>query len=234
MTDMPALDAHRERPRAARVAGLVYLTVVVTGMFSIAYVPGQVGVPGDAVATLQRVAEHATLYRWGILVGFVCSTAFLILPLALWRAFVDKDRMLMVLMIALAVVSVPIAFTNAFHRLDLLALSAAPAVLTPPVTAGLAWQAVTGEANGILVSKIFWGLWLVPFGVLVLRSSLLPRLLGVLLVIGGVSYVFDVIGRVLIPEFRMLPFAAYVTMPASVAELGTCAWLLVGPIGRKR
>ncbi|MBX9927371.1 MAG: DUF4386 domain-containing protein [Gemmatimonadaceae bacterium] len=227
-------DELSERRRAARVAGMVYLLVVLSGMFSIAYVPGQVTVRGDAAATLQRVAEHAMLYRWGILAGFICSTAFLLLPLALLRVFAEQDLRLTALMVALAAVSVPIAFANAFHRLDLLALSAAPATLTPPVTAGLAWQAIAGEANGILVSKIFWGLWLIPFGLLVLRSAVIPRTLGVLLVIGGVSYVVDVVCRTLIPEFRAFPIAGFVTMPASLAELSTCGWLLLGPIGSRR
>ena len=81
--------------------------------------------------------------------------------------------------------------------------------------------------NGILVSSIFWGLWLLPFGYLVFKSGFLPRILGTLLIIGCFGYLIDFLGRALFPSYPDTAIASYVTLPGSFGEIGTCLWLLI-------
>jgi hypothetical protein len=77
------------------------------------------------------------------------------------------------------------------------------------------------------VSTFFWGAWLAPYGWLVLKSGSIPRWLGAMLVIGSVGYLTDLFGPIFIPHFDDLPFADYVTIPASIGEIGSCLWLVV-------
>jgi hypothetical protein len=76
--------------------------------------------------------------------------------------------------------------------------------------------------NGLLVSEIFWGLWLLPFGYLVFKSGFLPRVLGVLLMIGCFGYLIDFSGQVLFPGYTQTPLAHFVRLPGSIGELGIC------------
>ena len=157
-------------------------------------------------------------------------TAFLLLPLALYRLLSPHGRTAATLMVALAVASVPLSFVNLQHKLDVLTLlgddpyrhAFAPDALNAQVM--LALQAY---GNGILVAKLFWGLWLLPLGWLVFSSRQLPRVLGILLMLGCAGYVIDVFARLLAPGFAASPMAGYITLPATLGEIGTCLWLLV-------
>ncbi len=81
--------------------------------------------------------------------------------------------------------------------------------------------------NGLLVSEIFWGLWLLPFGYLVFKSGFLPRILGILLMMGCFGYLIDFFGSALFPGYAASILASYATLPASLGEIGTCLWLLI-------
>ena len=77
--------------------------------------------------------------------------------------------------------------------------------------------------NGLLVTTLFWGLWLLPFGYLVLRSGFLPKILGVFLILGGLGYVTSVFWQILVPGTS---FPDALLLPAAVGEIGICLWLL--------
>ncbi|WP_246455136.1 DUF4386 domain-containing protein [Thermomonas brevis] len=203
--------------RDGRVAGALYLVVVLAGMVCLAYVPSRTG------ATLAEAAAHADLFRAGIAAFLMMQIAFLLVPLALYRVLADVDRRAAVLMVALAAVSVPIGLAAVTHRLEAL-------TLLQGADAGEAAQAafavsIQRYGYGLRIASLFWGLWLLPFGWLVLRSARLPRLLGLLLVLGGIGYVVKVFGG-LVPGFADSAFAQYATLPAALGEIGSCLWLL--------
>jgi hypothetical protein len=205
--------------RDGRVSGALYLVVVLAGMFCLAYVPSQVG------TTLAEASAHSGLFRAGIVAFLVMQVAFLLVPLALYRVLADVDRPAAVLMVALAAVSVPIGLMAVTHRLEALSL------LQDAADAGEAAQAAFAAClrrygYGLRLASLFWGLWLLPFGWLVLRSARLPRVLGVLLVLGGIGYVMTVFGG-LVPGFADSALMDYATMPAALGEIGSCLWLLL-------
>lgn len=215
--------------KTARTAGLLYLIVVLTGIFSIAYVPSQITVRGDALATVSNITSSESLFRLGIVAGYMCYTAFLLLPFALYKLLSPVGKNIAVLMVAFAVVSVPISFVNLLNKLDILSLLSDADYLQAFTTEQLHAQvmlSLDAYSNGLLVSKIFWGLWLLPFGYLVFKSGFLPRVLGVLLMMGCFGYLIDFFGRALFPGYAEAIIARFVTLPASVGEIGTCLWLL--------
>ena len=81
--------------------------------------------------------------------------------------------------------------------------------------------------NGLQVAEIFWGLWLLPFGYLVYKSGILPKVLGVLLMLGCFGYLIGIIGVLLFAGYAESTLARFVGIPASVGEIGICLWLLV-------
>ena len=205
--------------RDGRIAGALYLVVVATGMFCLAWVPSQLGT-GVADA-----AAHIGLFRAGIAAFMAMQVAFLLLPLALYRVLGDVDRRAATLMVALAAASVPIGLIALSHRMEALSLlDSTAAHATAAVDAAFA-ASLQRYGHGLHIASLFWGLWLLPFGWLVLRSARIPRVLGVLLMLGGIGYVVKVFGG-LMPGFADSAFARYTTLPAALGEIGSCLWLL--------
>ena len=205
--------------RDGRIAGALYLVVVATGMFCLAWVPSQLGT-GVADA-----AAHIGLFRAGIAAFMAMQVAFLLLPLALYRVLGDVDRRAATLMVALAAASVPIGLMALSHRMEALSLlDSTAAHATAAVDAAFA-ASLQRYGHGLRIASLFWGLWLLPFGWLVLRSARIPRVLGVLLMLGGIGYVVKLFGG-LMPGFADSAFARYTTLPAALGEIGSCLWLL--------
>lgn len=215
--------------KIARIAGLLYLIVVVTGIFSLLYVPSQISVDGDASATVNNIANSESLFRLGIVAGLICYTVFLVLPFALYKLLHRVGRDAAILMVAFVVVSVSISFVSLLNKFDILSLLSEAnylQVFTTDQLHGRAMLLLDAYNNGILVSQIFWGLWLLPFGYLVFKSGFLPKILGILLMMGCFGYVIDFFGRVFFSGYTET-IASFVGLPAAVGEIGTCLWLLI-------
>lgn len=216
--------------RTARIAGLLYLIVVLAGIFSLAYVPSQINAGSDAAATVGNLIAHESLFRLGIVAGLVCYTAFLLLPLALYKLLSPYGRQLAVLMVAFAVASVPIAFVVTLNKFDVLSLLGGAdylQVFSAEELQARVMLSLDAYDDGLLVTQIFWGLWLFPFGYLVFKSGILPRALGILLMLGCFGYLINFAGRVLFPGYAESGAAGLVRLPASLGEIGICLWLLV-------
>ena len=214
----------------ARTAGLLYLIVVITGIISIAYIPSALIDMGNAAQTVANINASLNLFRVGIAIGFVCYIAFLFLPLALHRLLAHVDRNVALVMVILVIVSVPISLGNMVNKLDVLTLLSDNAYVLNMSEEQLQRAVMLALArynNVTLVAEIFWGLWLLPFGYLVFKSGMLPKLLGAFLMLGCFGYLIDVFGRTVFPDFPQSTFASNVTTPAAIGEIGTCLWLLI-------
>ena len=223
----------RSMNQVARIAGLLYLVVVLTGIFSLIYVPSQTFVQGDALATVNNIAASVPLFRLGIASGLICYTVFLLLPFVLYRLLSPVSKSIAILMVALAVVSVPIFFATVLNKLNVLSLLSGAnysRAFTIEQLHAQVMLSLDAYGNGILVSEIFWGLWLFPFGYLVFKSGFLPKVLGVLLMVGCFGYLIDSFGGILFSGYSNSAISNYATLPAGLGEIGTCLWLLIGGV----
>lgn len=222
--------------RTARISGLLYLIVVLTGMFHLMYVPSKLIVWNNASTTFKNISDSETLFRLGILSGFVCYTAFLLLPLVLYKLFKPVNKVYAILMVAFAVVSVPMAFINFGNEFSVLTLISKADYLKTFETDKLQSHVLLYlhfYNNGNQIISIFSGLWLFPFGYLIFKSGLLPRVLGVLLMIGCFGYLIDFVGGFHFRSYNEMDISNYIILPASVGEIGTCLWLLVFGVKEK-
>jgi hypothetical protein len=218
----------------SRWTGALYLVVVATGIFSLGYVPGQLRAPGDPQAMLGNLVAHQRLFQAGVAAFMVEQVAFLLLALLLLRLLHQVHRQVAVAMVALAVAGVPIALVAASHRLDALAVLTDPrfsATVNQDMLNAMALWSLQALDHGIFMATLFWGLWLLPFGWLVFKSRRLPRIFGVLLMLGCVGYAANVFGELLVPGYQTMALSDYATAPASLGEIGICLWLLVMGIG---
>jgi Domain of unknown function (DUF4386) len=221
--------------QTARRAGLLYFIVVITGIFSLAYVPSKLIDFKDATLTLQQIRSGELLFRLGIIGSVICYTAFTLLPLVLYKLLNPVSKNMAWLMVILALLSVPISFLNLQHKYSVLALiekTDALATMNGALSEQVLFQ-LKKYNNGILIAQVFWGLWLFPFGYLVYKSGFLPKGLGLLLMLGCIGYLANFTGNTLSGQFDETGLAGYSTLPASLGEIGICLWLLIIGVRKK-
>jgi hypothetical protein len=153
------------------------------------------------------------------------------LPLVLYKLLSPVNKTQAVLMAILAAVSVPISFANMLNYFDVLTLISGDSYLKVFGADKLQAQVMLhlrSYSSGNLVASIFWGLWLFPFGYLVFKSGFLPKVIGILLMIGCFGYVFNFMGHLLFPEqYSKTNIGTFITIPGSLGELSVCLWLLI-------
>ncbi|HVT02032.1 MAG TPA: DUF4386 domain-containing protein [Thermoanaerobaculia bacterium] len=131
-------------------------------------------------------------------------------------------------MILGALVSVPIAFVNVLNDIAALILVSGAGFLSvfeKPQLDALAYLFIRLHGQGINVVSIFWGLWLFPFGMLVIRSGFIPRLFGVLLMIAGSAMVADSFVTLVLPRYAAV--VSQIASPLALAELPIVFWLVI-------
>lgn len=218
-----------EKNKISRIAGLIYFGVVLTGIFSLMYVPSKLINYENATLTFQNLTKSETLFRLGIASGLICYIFFLFLPLVLYKLLRQVNENMAKLMVLLAVVSVPMYFMNVQNEFTALSLIKTPSYLKAFSQEQIQSQVlfyINQYDNGMRLIHIFSGLWLFPFGYLVFKSNFLPKFFGILLILGCFGYLINFFGQTLIPYYSELGIGAYISLPASVGEIGICLWLL--------
>jgi len=131
-------------------------------------------------------------------------------------------------MVILVLVSATVGFVNALSNVAALTLFRGAdflAAFGKPQRDALGMLFLRLHGQGNVINEIFWGLWLLPFGMLVMRSRFLPRILGVLLIVNCFAYVALSLTGLLFPDYGNLLFRA--AQPALLGELWIMLWLLI-------
>jgi Domain of unknown function (DUF4386) len=214
--------------KTARFAGLLYFILAIVGAFSLLYVPSQLIVPGDPTATVNNIVASESLFRFGAVSGLIYPVIFLLLASMLYKLFKGVDQAYASLMVMLVVAAVPIGFINMLNQLAALQLLGDAGYMTafePHQRNAAAMFFLDLYNQGIIAVEIFWGLWLLPLALLILRSGFIPRVLGVLLIIACTGYLVDFFTRLLFPDY-----AAIISPIVGVSKFGELAiilWLLI-------
>jgi len=225
----------RTLQQQARRAGLIYLLLAVSAPFGLMYVPGKLIVAGNATATADNLRASEWLLRLGLASELFHQVVVIFLVLALYRLFKAVDEGLAKQLVVLgALVSVPIMFVNVLnHVAALLLVSGADflSVFAKPQLDALAYLFVRLHGRGVTVTSIFWGLWLFPFGLLVLRSGFIPRVFGYLLMVAGAAYLAASFATLVLPQYA--PIVGQVALPLEVAEVPIVVWLAIWGVKRE-
>jgi hypothetical protein len=214
--------------KAARIAGAVYLSMVLTGPFSLIYVPAKLIVRGNASATADNILAHETMFRLSIMSELVGQVIFICLAIALYRLLSGVNKTWAGLMVAFVLVSAAVGFLNALNDVAALILFRGGEFLTVFAAAqrealGMLFVRLHGQGN--IINQLFWGLWLFPFGLLVFCSGFLPRVLGVWLMINCFGYLALSVTALFFPANYDTTFR--IAQPALFGELAIMLWLLI-------
>src|ERR1700730_10271622 len=219
----------RSTRNPGRVAGLWYLLLCLIGPLRLMYIPGKLFVHGNAAATVDNIAAHQWLFRFGILGDLHCAVVLIFLVLAFYRLFKDVDQDLAVLVVIFGgVMPALIDFVGVVSDAGALMVARGAdflSVFDKPQRDALAMLFLRLRDQQNTAAEVLWGLWLLPLAILVYRSRFLPRFLGVWLAINGVAYVLlSLIGE-LLPQYQNKMFL--ISQPALFAEVALMLWLLI-------
>ncbi len=153
---------------------------------------------------------------------------FIGLSLALYRLFEDVDRHRARQLVALVLVSSALSLASLiFSATALLVFRGGGtfAALDDHTRQAIGMLLVSMHGQAVGINQTFWGLWLLPFGWLVVRSRFLPRWLGYWLLLDGVAWVVVGITWLLAPNDSAALFRYF--QPVFLAELAAVLWLLI-------
>lgn len=213
----------------ARIAGLLYLIVIATGLFAEVFVRQALKVSGDALATANNIQSSEMLYRWGLvadLVNFVCG-----LPCVLIIYFLFKrvNKFLLQLALIFVVIQTAIIAVNLLNQISPLLILSNHAYLhtfQPNQLATLLQLSLNIQGAGYAIGLVFFGFYCLIVGYVIFNSKMVPKFLGILYIISGLGYLMNSFIMLLSKGFAN-PVFAYVAIPIFIGELSFCLWLLI-------
>jgi hypothetical protein len=217
--------------RLARIAGVLYLFVAIFGGFAEGFVDPRMYVAGNATATAGNVLANSGLVRMGVVAHLLDSAFFVFVALTLYILLKHVHKSVARAMVVLVALAAGIICLNAVFLFEGMRVATDSSYTAAFGTAGsnaLVMMLLDIQHYGTLAAQVFFGLWLVPMGYLAYKSSgLFPKWLGALVIVGGVSYLVDLLALFLLPDFGKQIHTFVGMIPTAIAEVSLLVYLLV-------
>ena len=211
--------------KIARIAGFLYLSLALLAFFGFPYGSSHMFVPGDAAATVNNIMTSEWRLRLNIVVNLLGLIVNVFVVLALYRLLKTVNKNIASLMVVFLLLSVPIGMLNELNHIAVLLLLSGANYLTPFTTSQLHALILLFHdlhTGGLNIAQVFWGLWLFPMGYLVFKSGFLPRILGILLMIGCIGWLADSFAAFLLPNLGLT-----IGMFTGLGEVLLPLWLVI-------
>jgi hypothetical protein len=215
----------------ARITAVFYLLTILTGIFAQGFVSGRLVVDGDAAATATNILTHRSLFELGFtvyLIEMACQIAITALFYDLLKPAGNSISLLAAFLgLAGCVIK---TFSRLFYIAPLFVLGGAHylAVFSPEQLQALALLFLKVNDHGAAIALVFFGFYALLTGYLILRSTFLPRFLGVLSVLGGLGWL-TFLNQPL--GYRLFPYIAVLGILGAAALI---VWLLVFGVNEQR
>ena len=226
---MAGHDAEASPQVLSRIGGLLYLIIIILGIFCEVAVRDSLIVSGDAAATAANIVAQEWFWRFGIAAELFMLMCAVVLTLIFYVLLRPVSRDLALLAAFFNLVSIAIEAMNLLQLLGALFPLGKAGYLgafDPAQLHALTSLSLKLHAYGFGVSLIFFGCVCLVMGYLIFRSGYLPKTIGVLMQIAGLSYLINSFALLLAPTFASRMFPA-ILLPAFVGEASFCLWLLV-------
>lgn len=213
--------------KTARMAGFFYLAFIVTLTFA-SSVRSQLIVYGDAAATANNIMASQWLFRVGFISEVLSAVLFFLAAWALYVLLAPVDNHLALLFVSLNLGGVAIQCLSALGQFAaLLILSGGDylKVFQADQLQALAMLFLNLQRNGFIVAQVFFAAWLLPLGYLVFKSGLLPRILGILLIVDFFGVLIWFFQFFLFPGYEVIVYPGLAE--SFVAEFSLTLWLLI-------
>ncbi|GAA0340772.1 hypothetical protein GCM10009092_01560 [Bowmanella denitrificans] len=208
----------------ARLSGLSYLVLIVSGLFGMVYVPGVMFDWIDSIQTVSNLHDKSTLFRAGISACLLSFVSFTVLSGLLSKLFFNSSNLGALLLLSFGVMGATALLANTLNYINVATIMMGQ----PEVNEHTASQILAFASqfsNGFTLIQVITGIWLVIFGWLAYRTRMLPTVICVLLIVSGlVNYVA---GFVLKFVFETGDVPIWLSLPGTLGEFSACLWLLI-------
>lgn len=213
-------------PFKARMGGILYLIIIIGGLFGAGYVPSTIVVHGDAAATVNNILTNESLYRFGLGVHIIVVLCNIPLAVIFYDLFKFENKSLSRLVMLFILVAATIEGVSLLNKFVPLILLQNAAIMTSEQLQATAYMHFLLHEIGFNLSLAFFGCYCLLAGYLIFRLGVLPRIIGLLLAIGGACYLINSFANFLVPEFAvgLLP---YIFIPCFFGEATLCLSLLI-------
>jgi len=211
----------------ARAAGVLYLFIIVAGMFGEFFRENLI-VSGDAAATASNILAHQSLFRIGIageLLSYVCDVAVALILYELLKPVSNILALLAAFFRVACDIGTGINKVNLFAVLFFLGGADYLRAFQLRQLQALAYLALRLHTYGFAITLVFFAFGLLILGYLIFRSDYFPKAIGVLLIVACPSYIINSFALFLAPQFARITF--FVLLIPFVAESSLCLWLIV-------
>jgi len=236
MSTRSTTESIAEAPRLnARIAGVLWLTCIVTGIVGFVITSPMI-VAGDAAATAANVTAKESLFRFGALANLMSGGVYLGVTGILYYLLKPVSRSVSIVAALFGLAGVAVGAIGSFAQFVpflLLRQNPALAAFTTNQLQALAMISLSFPVLLFNIGMTFFGVQCVLVGSLIARSTFLPRAIGVLLAVGGLCYVISSFANLLAPHVgaHFTPFI----MPIALLGEGTLTvWLLVRGVDEQR
>ena len=215
--------------QTARLAGVLYLCIIIFGIFAQFGVRDTLIVTGDAGATAANILESETLFRIGFMSDLLQTLSYLLTGYVLYAMFKSVNQHLASLIVLFVIASAPVMFLNMLNQFAALIILDGGDYLSVFNTEQLQSMSLLFlnlHNYGYLIPSIFFGLWLLPIGLLIIQSGYMPKLVGVLLIVACIAHLITFFASFLLPE-HVDTVTALAAAPTIVPEFLLCGWLLI-------
>lgn len=214
----------------ARLAGLLWFLGAVMGGFGMFYVRSKVIVPGDAAATAANIVSGESLFRVATVSSLISHLLFFFFALTPFFLLKEAHKALATVFLISVLMTVAIAVVNTLNNFGAMAvLSGADylKVFSPEQLRAMAMIFLRLGNSGQGLVEVFWTPYFFSFGLLVIKSRFLPRILGVLLILMSVGYAVNIYTKFLVPEFHPAMFTGLAMMLGAFGGIPTMLWLMI-------
>ncbi len=211
--------------KTARVAAFVFLGIFFLGMSTELFIrPGMI-VPGDAASTVKNITASEVLFSLSLVSDLIRQVLLVVLPLVLYKLLKPVNKDIASLMVIFALACVPISILNELNHFAVLLLSS-NAVYKTAFNADqlntLVMFFLELRKYGTFIPQVL-SLWVLFLGYLVFKSGFFPRILGILLMLGGLCYTVQAVLFILFPNFDAMILGLFAFIGESLFYL----WLLI-------
>ena len=230
----PAQIAAASPRTSARIAGALYLVVIIAGIVAEIGVRSRLVVDGNAVATAQNILAHEQLFRWGFASDVIAVLCVVPLILLLYEIFKIIDRRIALLALFFSLIGTAIQATALLgHFAALVLLKRGPTLgVSIELLQAQTYMALQLQGIGYAIALAFFGGTMLSRGYLILHARFVPRFIGLLLMIEGICYFANSLATFVAPEIASTVLA--VLMVSGLAEVVLCLWLLVMGVNEQR
>lgn len=217
--------------RYARIGGVLYLAIIVCGVWSDGFVRSALVVAGDPSLTAKNILGSMMLFKLSFIADTIMVLCDVALAVVLYVLLRPVDRSLALMAGAFRLIQAAVLGANLLNQSAvILVLSETGKALEPSARDSLALLFAQGHAYGYDIGLLFFGINCLMTGYLVYRSGFLPRPIGILVIASGPVYLAGSYLRFLVPEAAEALQMAYL-LPL-LAESAFCVWLLIRGIDR--